>query len=62
MVVKVCPKCDGKGFCKTCDGHAMLHGKECEACNGVGYCEECEGFGKVVDVEATAKEREKKNA
>jgi len=61
MATKICADCDGKGFCKACDGHAMVEGKECEACDGVGYCETCEGFGKVVDIEATDKKKEKTN-
>lgn len=57
MAVKRCLECNGNGYCKMCDGHAVVKGKECPECDGKGYCVPCDGFGKVVDAEATAKEK-----
>jgi len=42
-----CPKCDGRGFCLTCDGYGQINGTECPDCSGSGNCPECDGYGKI---------------
>lgn len=45
---KECAKCDGKGYCLTCNGygHVKLQPrKECPECYGSGSCPECDGYG-----------------
>lgn len=62
MAVKRCEECGGGGYCKVCKGYAEVKGKECPECDGAGYCLTCDGFGKLVDVEASNKAKEKKDA
>jgi len=45
-----CPKCDGRGFCLTCDGYGYIKLQpktECPDCSGSGNCPECDGYGKI---------------
>ena len=45
---KECHKCDGKGYCLTCNGYGYVKlqsRKECPECSGSGSCPECDGYG-----------------
>ena len=48
-MAKECTKCDGRGFCLTCDGMGEIGNKielkECPDCSGNGSCPECDGLG-----------------
>ena len=45
MNKKECTKCDGRGFCLTCDGYGYVKKIECPECSGSGSCPECDGLG-----------------
>jgi len=45
---KECHKCDGRGYCLTCNGYGYVKlqpKKECPECSGSGSCPECDGYG-----------------